>query len=100
MDLKLKFVDSIKRKYKERLLNREKQQWPICKSNRIIDLKLVKRERCESHQSTKLNLKNDIARSPLTYRDIFKQDDRKDMAIMSVIFACKEIQLLNHKLWR
>ena len=77
MDLKLKFVDSIKRKYKERRLNREKQQWPICKSNRIIDLKLVKRKRCESHQSTKLNLKNDITRSPLTYHDLLKQDDRK-----------------------
>ena len=40
----LKFVTSIKRKYKERLINREKQ-WPYCHGEKLVCLDLVKGER-------------------------------------------------------
>ena len=37
-----KFVASIKKKYRERLINREKQ-WPPCRSNKLVKLELVDR---------------------------------------------------------
>ena len=62
-----KFVPSIKKKYKDRLINREKQ-WPPCHSNKIVKLELVERE--------KGGEKND-KRTPLTYGDLFKEESRK-----------------------
>ena len=39
-----KFLPSIKQKYKDRLINREKQ-WPPCHSNKLVRLELVEREK-------------------------------------------------------
>ena len=62
-----KFVPSIKKKYKNRLINREKQ-WPPCHSNKLVKLELVEREKGGG--------KND-ERTPLAYGDLFKEESGK-----------------------
>ena len=62
-----KFVPSIKKKYKDRLINREKQ-WPPCHSNKLVKLELVERE--------KGGEKTD-KRTPLAYGDLFKEESGK-----------------------
>ena len=62
-----KFVPSIKKKYKDRLINREKQ-WPPCHSNKLVKLELVEREK----GGQKID-----KRTPLTYGDLFKEESRK-----------------------
>ena len=62
-----KFVPSIKKKYKNRLINREKQ-WPPCHSNKLAKLELVERE--------KGGEKTD-KRTPLAYGDLFKEESGK-----------------------
>ena len=43
-----KFISSIKKKYRERFLHRERQ-WPLCYSNKIINLLLVNRKAGEGY---------------------------------------------------
>ena len=62
-----KFVPSIKKKYKDRLINREKQ-WPPCHSNKLVKLELVEREK--GGEKTE-------KRTPLAYGDLFKEESRK-----------------------
>ena len=74
------FVASIKKKYQERRVHRDKQ-WPPCRSNKLIRLELVERKRGESYQASnvqsggenrrKFNGEN-VKRTPLTYGDLFK----------------------------
>ena len=62
-----KFVPSIKKKYKDRLINREKQ-WPPCHSNKLVKLELVEREK----GGEKID-----KRTPLAYGDLFKEESGK-----------------------
>lgn len=58
------FVPSIKRKYRARLINREKQ-WPPCHSNKLIRLEIVERE-WGGRKAGK--------QTPLAYGDLFKME--------------------------
>ena len=70
-----KFVPSIKKKYKDRLINREKQ-WPPCHSNKLVKLELVEREKGEgSSANTQRGIEN--KRTPLAYGDLFKEKSGK-----------------------
>ena len=71
------FVTSIKQKYQERLINREKQ-WPPCHSDKLVQLELVEREKGESYSAKQQRGKEDIyggrkgktvKRTPLAYGD-------------------------------
>ena len=55
------FISSTKRKYQERLINRE-EQWPPCHTNKLVRLELVERKQ-STNQSDK--------RTPLAYKDLF-----------------------------
>ena len=84
-----KFYSSVKRKYSERLINRQ-EQWPPCHGEKLIRLELVKRKRGESYidhtergkrRSTSRGLvmndlqrKEDEERIPIAYSDLFKPD--------------------------
>ena len=91
------FLHSIKRKYKDRLINREKQ-WPPCHSNKLIRLELVEREKGEKvvdniqrgslerrerkarfdHDTIhKGNEKKTVKRTPLVYDDMFEMKSGK-----------------------
>ena len=72
-----KFVDSIKHKYQERLINREKQ-WPPCHSNKLINLELVERKRGGSYlgnRSQRGEAEN-VKRTPLAYDQLFEGKKR------------------------
>ena len=60
-----KFVASIKKKYRERLINREKQ-WPPCRSNKLVKLELVERGKYSTKEDEA------VERSSLEYGDLFK----------------------------
>ena len=67
-----KFVPSIKEKYRERRINREKQ-WPPCMSNKLVNLELVEEE-VNSTEGYCLGGKQDyvnVKRKPLRYGDLF-----------------------------
>ena len=66
-----KFVPSIKKKYKDRLINREKQ-WPPCHSNKLVKLELVEREKGEGSSAN-----TQRGRTPLAYGDLFKEESGK-----------------------
>ena len=70
-----KFVPSIKKKYKDRLINREKQ-WPPCHSNKLVKLELVEREKGESSSANTQRGRED-KRTPLAYGDLFKEESGK-----------------------
>ena len=79
------FAASIKRKYQERLINREKQ-WPPCHSNKLVRLELVEREKGEGYSVNEQRGRDDIGRdtkdkdvkrAPLAYGDIFKVESGK-----------------------
>ena len=67
------FVTSIKEKYQERLINREKQ-WPPCHSNKLVRLELVEREKGEGYSANQQRGREDkaVKRTPLAYGDLFK----------------------------
>ena len=74
------FIGSIKLKYKERRLNREKQ-WPPCKSEKLVRLELVQ---SEGQSTTQLAVTRGrdledkgIKRIPLAYSDLFKVERGK-----------------------
>ena len=68
------FVTSIKEKYKERLINRERQ-WPSCCSEQLIRLKLVKR--VLGRYSGNLQRDKEMILTPLVYGDLFKVESGK-----------------------
>ena len=70
-----KFVPSIKKKYKDRLINREKQ-WPPCHSNKLVKLELVEREKREGSSANTQRGRED-KRTPLAYGDLFKEESGK-----------------------
>ena len=70
-----KFVPSIKKKYKDRLINREKQ-WPPCHSNKLVKLELVEREKREGSSASTQRGRED-KRTPLAYGDLFKDKSGK-----------------------
>jgi hypothetical protein len=72
------FAASIKEKYQERLINREKQ-WPPCHSNKLVRLELVEREKGEGYFANQQRGRGDRAdkRTPLAYGDLFKVESEK-----------------------
>ena len=75
-----KFVRSVKLKYKERRLNREKQ-WPPCKSEKLVRLELVQ---SEGQSTTQLAVtrgrdleEKGIKRTPLAYSNLFRAERGK-----------------------
>ena len=73
-----KFVTGIKRKYRERLINREKQ-WPPCHTNKLIQLQLVEREKGEDYSTNQLRGREDktVKRTPLAYGDLLMVESGK-----------------------
>ena len=80
-----KFATSIKEKYQERLINREKQ-WPPCHSNKLVRLELVEREKGVDYLAKEQKGRGrgveggkdrDIKRFPLAYSDLFKVESGK-----------------------
>ena len=75
-----KFVTSIKEEYRDRLINREKQ-WPPCKSEKLIRLELVEKNKAATYPAEQQVLnkreKKDVKRTPLTYGDLFKVESGK-----------------------
>ena len=80
------FAASIKEKYQERLVNREKQ-WPPCHSNKLVKLELVEREKGEGYSANEQRGRDDIGRdmkgmdavkrTPLAYGNLFKVESGK-----------------------
>ena len=74
-----RFLPSIKQKYKDRLINREKQ-WPPCHSNKLVRLELVEREKGKGYSGNRQRGSDDktvIKRTPLAYGDLFKVESGK-----------------------
>ena len=72
MDMEI-FCSSIKRRYRERRLNCEKQ-WPPCRSDELVRLVLVERGKNEGYfSSTQRHTEDEaVRRTPLAYADFFK----------------------------
>ena len=76
------YINSIKRKYNERLINREKLQWPPCQSSTLFTctLQLVEGGRGEGHYARHTRgQESKVARlrTSLKYVDIFKVEGGK-----------------------
>ena len=73
-----RFLPSIKQKYKDRLINREKQ-WPPCHSNKLVRLELVEREKGQGYCDNRQRGSDDktFKRTPLAYGDLFKVESGK-----------------------
>ena len=74
-----KFVDSIKRKYRERLLQRE-QQWPPVSVEKLVNLQLVEAERRKGFRAglPQHGAPNDnVKRTPILHGDLFKVEEGK-----------------------
>ena len=69
------FVTRIKKKYRERLISREKQ-WPPCQSKKLIRLELIEKNKAATYPTEQQVLnkkeKKDVKRTPLAYGDLFK----------------------------
>ena len=88
----IKFVNNIKKKYREKLINRE-QQWPHYHGEKFISLNLVEGERDEtemssrelSRQMSKSEFSKEqreeenaqLKRTPIAYADLFKIEGKK-----------------------
>ena len=78
-----KFAKNIKKKYRDRLINRE-QQWPYYHGEKLISLDLIEGERDQKklclresdhhlkRYSQRENVKTQLKRTPIGYVDIFK----------------------------
>ena len=68
------FVTSIKKKYRDRLINRERQ-WPRCKSKKLTRLELIEKRRqfilLISRYLIYKRDNKDVKRIPLAYDDPF-----------------------------
>ena len=73
-----RFILSMKGKYQERRINREKQ-WPPCHSDKLVRLELVEREKGESYSANTQRGREDVGikRTPLAYGDLFKVESGK-----------------------
>ena len=73
-----RFISSMKGKYRERRINREKQ-WPPCHSDKLVRLELVEREKGEGYSAnTQRGRKGKaVKRTPLAYGDLFKVESGK-----------------------
>ena len=73
-----KFAPSIKEKYKDRLINREKQ-WPPRHSNKLVCLQLVQTNKGEGSSAIVQRGKHDeaVKLTPLAYIDLFKGENEK-----------------------
>ena len=78
-----RFVDNLKKKYKSRLINREKQ-WPCRQSSRLVRLQLAHREKAEG-SSTSIQRRKEDNRTPLAYCDLFKGKSGKDEPVRKVL---------------
>ena len=78
-----RFVDNLKKKYKSRLINREKQ-WPCRQSSRLVRLQLVHTGKAEG-SSTKTQKGKEDKRTPLAYCDLFKVESGKDEPVRKVL---------------
>ena len=78
-----KFVDNLKKKYKNRLINREKQ-WPCRQSSRLVRLQLVHRGKAQG-SSTSIQRGKEDKRTPLAYCDLFKGESGKDEPVRKVL---------------
>ena len=67
------FVPKMKKKYIDRLINREKQ-WPPCHSNKLVRLQLVEREKGEGYCANIQRGREDktVKRTSLAYGNLFK----------------------------
>ena len=79
----VKFVNSIKTKYKDRLINREKQ-WLIRHSNKLVRLQLVNKNEVDVY-STSTSREEDGKSTSLAYCDLFKPDSRKVEPVNKVL---------------
>ena len=72
------FVPKMKKKYIDRLINREKQ-WPPCHSNKLVKLQLVEREKGEGYCANIQRGREDktVKRTSLAYSDLFKVERGK-----------------------
>ena len=73
-----KFVTSIKKKYRDRLINCE-EQWPPCHSSKLVRLELVEREKGEGYSANQQRGREEsnVKRTPLAYGDLFKVESGK-----------------------
>ena len=79
----VKFITSIKTKYKDRLINREKQ-WLIRSSSKLVRLQLVNKNEVES-TSTHTRRGEDNKSTPLAYCDLFKPESGKVEPVNKVL---------------
>ena len=77
------FVTSIRKKYKGRLINREKQ-WLIQHSSKLVRLQLVSKNEVES-SSTSTRRGEDGKSTPLAYCDLFKPESGKVESVNKVL---------------
>ena len=77
------FVTSIRKKYKGRLINREKQ-WLIRHSSKLVRLQLVSKNEVES-SSTSTRRGEEDKSTPLTYCDLFKPESGKVEPVNKVL---------------
>ena len=71
------FCSNLKRKYQKRLMNHEKQ-WPPCRSNELIRLDVVEREKdVGCFASIQRDRQDDVRRTPIAYADLFNVDCEK-----------------------
>ena len=75
-----RFATSLKKKYKCRLINREKQ-WPCRQSSKLVQLQLVHRE----GSSTSIQGGKEDKRTPLAYCDLFKGESGKAEPVRKVL---------------
>ena len=76
-----RFVSSIKRKYKEKLVNRDKQ-WPPCHVNKLIRLKIVENNKSRGYFSWPWGrrgyrrlLDENLKKATISYDDLFKAEN-------------------------
>ena len=65
-----KFTKSIKKKYLERRINRDVEQWPPCHSNKLIKLELLEQAKGKGYSSSSLqDVENDMEgrHTPMAY---------------------------------
>ena len=69
---------SIKKKYRERRINCEKQ-WPPCHTDKLVRLEIVEREKGEGYSANTQRGREDkgVKRTPIAYDELFKQESGK-----------------------
>ena len=68
-----KFVPRMKKKYKDRLINRE-NQWLTLHSNKLVRLQLVQKKKGEGCSAQRGREDKTVKRTPLAYGELFKGD--------------------------